>query len=61
MHRHNYRCPRCQNIAIIEYELTIECPNCKLEFDKKDFDKFDNENILAIKEKKDVVEILKKD
>lgn len=60
MNGQKYRCPRCQNIAIIEYELSIECPYCKLEFDKRDFEKFDDENILAIEEKKDIVEKLKK-
>ena len=52
MHGQKYRCPRCQNIAIIEYELSIECPYCKLEFDKRDLEKFDDDNILALEEKK---------
>ncbi len=29
----NYRCPRCKNEDIIEYEEFIECPKCNLDFD----------------------------
>ena len=50
----------CQNIAIIEYELTRECPYCNLEFDKRDFEKCSDENILAIEEKKNCIEMFKK-
>ena len=49
------KCPRCHNISIIEHPDTIECPNCNLEFDKKDLDEFEDENIIAIEEKKDFI------
>lgn len=47
----NYECPRCKNKKIINYEKTIECPNCRLEFDKEDLDVLEVDQILSIKEK----------
>ena len=52
-------CPRCQNVGIIEHPDSIECQNCNLEFDKSDFDKFEDENILAIEEKKNFIDNIK--
>jgi ribosomal protein S27AE len=46
-------CPRCKNKNVIAYKDTFDCPKCKLEFDKKDLDLFDDEDIMSIEEKKD--------
>jgi len=46
-----YHCPRCKNENIIEYDDTFDCPACNQEFEKKDFDLFDEENILSVQEK----------
>lgn len=58
-----FKCPRCGNPEIVEYEKSFDCSTCKdtdrrpLEFDKDDYvavkDKF---SILSIQEK---IEILK--
>lgn len=45
-----YYCPRCKSLDIIEYETFIECPKCKLEFDKDLFGVVDDENMLARQE-----------
>jgi len=43
----NYICPRCRSKDIIEYEESIECLNCTLEFDIKDFGLMDEENLIT--------------
>ena len=41
-------CPRCNGERIINYEDIIECLDCDLEFEKKDFELIeDKSNILA--------------
>lgn len=45
-----YYCPRCKSRDIIEYETFIECPKCKLEFEKEFFGVVDDENMLARQE-----------
>ncbi len=53
-------CPRCNSERIIDYEDIIECLDCNLEFEKKDFELIeDKSNILAIQEKKAIVHELK--
>jgi len=47
----NYQCPRCKNKNIIIYESVIECPKCRLEFDKEDLEMLEVDQILSIKEK----------
>ncbi len=54
-----YRCPRCKNEKIIDYGTTFDCPNCKLEFEKKDFELYEEENILSINEKSAVIDTFK--
>jgi hypothetical protein len=41
------------------YEDTFDCSTCNLEFEIKDLDLFDDDNILSIEEKKHVTEALK--
>ena len=48
-----FHCPRCQNDKVIEYSDSIECPKCELEFHKKDFSTFSDDQILSIREKSD--------
>lgn len=45
-----YYCPRCKSRDIIEYETFIECPQCRLEFEKEFFGVVDDENMLARQE-----------
>jgi len=47
----NYQCPRCKNKNIINYESVIECPECRLEFDKEDLEILEGDQILSIQEK----------
>ena len=47
----NYQCPRCKSNKIINYDKTIECLDCKLEFDKEDLEMLEVDQILSIKEK----------
>ncbi len=43
---------------IMDYNKVISCVYCGLDFDKSDFDKFDEENILAISEKQGILRVL---
>jgi len=52
-------CPRCGNKQLIVHDDTFDCPTCNLEFEMKDLDLFDDDNILSIEEKKHVTEALK--
>ena len=53
-------CPRCKNNKIIDYGDTFDCLICKLEFEKKDLELYDDESaILSIEEKLDIVKVLK--
>lgn len=54
-----FHCPRCKNVKVIEYINSIECPNCKLEFHKKDFSRFSDDQILSIQEKSDFLKFFK--
>ena len=54
-----YHCPRCKNEKIIDYGITFDCPICNLEFEKKDFELYDEENILSISEKLAVIDSIK--
>jgi uncharacterized Zn finger protein (UPF0148 family) len=56
-----YHCPRCKTKKILEYEKTLFCPICELRFEKKDFEIFDDDQILAISEKKDISSIIYND
>jgi len=56
-----YRCPRCKNEDIIEYIETFDCPICFLEFEKKDFELYDESDILSIKEKMAIIKALETD
>ena len=53
-----FHCPRCKNEKIIDYGESFDCPICRLEFEKKDFDKYDEENILSVEEKMDLVKAI---
>ena len=47
-----FSCPRCGSKSIINYDVTFDCPNCILEFEKSDFEYFDDDEILSIDEKR---------
>ncbi len=56
-----YFCPRCGSQNIVNYDDSFECSECRLEFDKKDFDEIEDKScILSIEEKLGIVEVLKK-
>ena len=45
-------CPRCGNIEdLIVFPDTFECIKCKKEFEKKDLELYDDDQILSIDEK----------
>ena len=47
-----YHCPRCKKKYLLDVYDTVWCPICEIEFDKKDFELFDDEeNILTVDEK----------
>ena len=56
-----YHCPRCNNTKLIVYDDSFDCPICMLEFEKKDFDIFEDDEILAVEEKIKVVRALMDD
>ena len=45
-------CPRCGNKQLIVYQDTFDCPKCNKEFEIKDLELFDNDQIMSIDEKK---------
>ena len=51
-------CPRCGNKELIVHEDTFDCPSCKLEFEIKDLELYNDDQILSISEKKRVSEVL---
>lgn len=51
-----YYCPRCQSREILEYSEFIECPKCRLDFDKDLFGKIPDKDILS---RQEMVSILK--
>jgi len=54
-------CPRCESKRILDYGDTIECLDCKLEFEKEDIENIeDKSSILAVQEKKKFLDALKK-
>ncbi|TXT53247.1 MAG: hypothetical protein BAJALOKI2v1_1100009 [Promethearchaeota archaeon] len=55
-----YHCPRCQSKEIYDYGKRFQCKICELEFDKEDCDMLDDEDVLSVREKLKIAEILKK-
>jgi len=53
-----YHCPRCKTEAIIEYDHSFDCPIYRLEFEKKDCDLFEDDEILDVEEKLEIVSTL---
>ncbi len=51
-------CPRCGNKQLIVYKDTFDCPPCKSEFEIKDLEQFDDDQIMSIEEKKRISEEL---
>ena len=45
-----YYCPRCEIKKVIEYPDSIVCPECLLEFDKKQIGVIPDDEILAFTE-----------
>ena len=45
-----FYCPRCKTKKVIEYVNSIECPDCLLEFDKKQIGVIPDKDILAVTE-----------
>ena len=52
-------CPRCKSRKIMDMGDTIDCPNCKLEFEKIDIKTLESNQILAISEKLEFVRSIK--
>jgi ribosomal protein S27AE len=54
-----YHCPRCKSSKIYDYEERFDCMKCLLEFEKKDFETLDDEDILSTQEKLKIVGMFK--
>lgn len=54
--RIKFICPRCKSEDILEFEDFISCNKCDLDFDKEFLGEIDNENILARKELKGIID-----
>jgi len=52
-------CPRCKSNKIIDMGDTIDCPDCRLEFEKIDIKTLESNQILAISEKLEFVRSIK--
>ncbi|MHA1507594.1 MAG: hypothetical protein ACTSO6_02700 [Promethearchaeota archaeon] len=52
-------CPRCKGTRMIDMGDTIDCPDCKLEFEKADIKALESDQILAISEKLDFIKSIK--
>lgn len=52
-------CPRCKSNKIIDMGDTIDCTDCRLEFEKIDIKTLETNQILAISEKLDFVRSIK--
>jgi hypothetical protein len=53
-----FKCPRCGNPRIIEYERSFDCTTCKDE-DGKPLE-FDKEDLVTIKDKSDILAVQEK-
>ncbi len=54
-------CPRCKGTGMIDMGDTIDCPDCRLEFEKADINTLESDQILAISEKLEFVRSIKND
>ena len=45
-------CPRCGNTQLIVHEESFDCTKCGKEFEIRDLEQFDDDQILSIDEKK---------
>jgi uncharacterized Zn ribbon protein len=52
-------CPRCKSNKIIDMGDTIDCPDCRLEFEKIDIETLESDQILAVSEKLEFVRSIK--
>ena len=52
-------CPRCKGTKMIDMGDTIDCPDCRLEFEKADIKALESDQILAISEKLEFVRSIK--
>ena len=52
-------CPRCKGTRTIDMGDSIDCPDCRLEFEKADIKALESNQILAISEKLDFIRSIK--
>jgi len=56
----SHHCPRCKRKYLKDFDTTVECPVCRLEFEKQDFDKYTNDDeILSLQEKYEIAKLLR--
>jgi rubredoxin len=53
-------CPRCKGTKIIDMGDSIDCPDCRLEFEKADIKALESNQILAVSEKLNFIRSIKK-
>ncbi len=52
-------CPRCKGNKIIDMGETIECSDCRLEFEKIDIKTLESNQVLAVSEKLEFIRSIK--
>jgi hypothetical protein len=57
--KNKFICPRCKTSKIIDMGDTIDCPICRLEFEKTDIKTLESNQILAISEKLEFMRSIK--
>ncbi|MBA7531070.1 hypothetical protein ES705_23281 [subsurface metagenome] len=56
----SHHCPRCKRKYLMDFDTTVECPVCNLEFEKQDFDEYtDDDDILSLQEKHEIAKLLR--
>ena len=53
----SYFCPKCCNQNLDNCGKILKCNRCNSTFEKKDFEKYDVEDILSIEEKRKILSV----
>ena len=55
-----HHCPRCKRKYLMDFDTIVECPLCNLEFEKADFEKYDDDDdILSLQKKQEINKVLR--
>ncbi len=53
-----FKCPKCGNVDVIDYDDSFECPKCNLEFEKEDFKNNGEDGLDSIMSVKEMLAFL---